>query len=583
LIEILPSIESKEILKFFTIPKNIIYFLEPNELKKLDLNKLNIPPKKIIFIDKSQIIKPSLIHIDQISLSNNNNNNNNSKYNINSNNSINNNDEDNLIKEEFICIFMKSETNQLYIDISAIVNSNDNNNNNNNSNEENDIIINPIFLKNFEDFECVQNIYFTYYKDKNKKDILGLFILCSKIGYYYRIEIKKMSEIRDTLENKFNKNKYKVIYKIDENYLNFFSGFEFDINDKKKKPINLLLGNENFIFELINLEYLYDYDNNKNFYNNISNKKSEETLKIQKPNKEKNIELNKIEEVTEINDIYNDTENAVRSNTRSQKTIEEKTESSVRNTINSNKISNENYNENQEKENLNYKNNKYFNEYENEYNNNENENEFNYNNNDNYNYNNNENENDNENDDDNDIYNENEEIFNYNSNVNNEIISRKKENQKIYLQEYVLSYITKNKLKIGKSKLKADDFKSCYIKKEIIFFFFKNYIYSFDLKSNVIPSIFSLGLTENIMDEFFWVEEEPGEKYFQKCYVLFNRNLHLFQYQIMNYNINATKQIENNKIGNTEIIRQMIRDQKLVNKIKIIKNLKEKNYKILNI
>lgn len=280
------SIEAKEILNIFMLGNNTIYYFEPSELKKLDLNNLGQKPKLIIFHDNDNNIiepvisesepsisakmKPCLFHIELIKTQS---------------------------QEEFICAFFKTKTNQLYFSIKK------------ESKEDklSDLINHSVnFLRNFNDLENLKHLYFKVYTvklNKEKASFIALFLLCEKIGYFYNINISKLDTVKSLSERILScfvndeENNYKILYKFKQSSSHFFCYFEHDPVDQK--PVRLLIGTDNLSFHLINLEREYEDIDNENFLFNKNVISSPEYLKSHKP-KVLNTE-NKIEEINESN------------------------------------------------------------------------------------------------------------------------------------------------------------------------------------------------------------------------------------------------------------------------------------------
>ena len=146
---------------------------------------------------------------------------------------------------------------------------------------------------------------------------------------------------------------------------------------------------------------------------------------------------------------------------------------------------------------------------------------------------------------------------------------KEKENILIYLNELIMGYHNRHKNELGgtnislNKKLKPEDFKNAFIKLGKIYFFFKHMIYCYDIENNNILTAKFFAMNESITDAFF-TEEKDGDKNYHNSYVLFNRYLSLFKFEIEDNNEEQESEIDPN-MDNANRIRSFLREQKLVN------------------
>lgn len=464
------------------MPNNSIYYLEPNEIKKLDLNDLTQQPKKIVFVDSNNNnLEPSNLHIDHVRLK---------------------------IPgmEDTICTLFQTAYNQLYFSIKK-----ENKDDKNSSNQN--IIHNAIFLKNLKNnYDFVHSLFFKVYKDEKENFFLCIFILCHQIGYFYRIDITSDKEnpedaknkIEDFFENE-NESSYSIIYRFEDKFINFFHCFELDSIDKK--PIRLLVGDENFHFRLINLENFYIEENNLFLNENNLISPNYINRKISKkvsdfPSEKYFNNLNEYEHRQTSPDFINEEDFAI------------------------------DLNEDNER-------NKSFVSETDKFNNNEGKNHL------------------------------NDKIFNNMKNLNEGFEINKSFNKEflIYLNELVLSYHNINKMQAGgtnvslNAKLVPEEFNNCFIKQGKIFFFFKNFIYCYNIENNNISSGYNS--RDIIKDVCFCEEMEDDKKNYHKSYILNNIHLSILKFQIEEINNITQLQIDND-IDDGVKIRNFLREQKLV-------------------
>jgi hypothetical protein len=396
--------------------------------------------------------------------------------------------------EDSICAFFQTNYNQIFFSIKKEIKEDKNINNSK-------IIHNCFHLKQLtNNVGFVRNLFFKIYK-VDEKYFICFFILCNQIGYFYKINItidkeepeEIQSKVEDFFENEIEEN-CQIIYKFEDRCTNFFYCFEYDNIDKK--PIKILVGDENFKFHLINLKYLFEEENFLDEYNFASSDNHKKNTEIKyseffdgyKPlnlnNKNKEVELNIIESRSDFSDESN-------SEIKFENNQNDKNNNSL--ILKTQKFMDKNQ---------------------------------------------------------------------PNSNKREDLIL-------IHLNELVLSYHNINKIQFGatnfslNAKLIPEEFINCFIKQNKIFFFFKNFIYCYNIENQSI--IYAYYSKDIIKDICFTEEIEEDKKNYHKSYILNNIYLSLLKFQIEeDQYLHTNSQIEENNFDEGNMIRNYLKENKLV-------------------
>jgi hypothetical protein len=443
--------------------------MEPDEIKKIDLENLQQQPKKVIFQDENtSTLEPTILYIKHI------------KHPI-------------AGMEDSICALFQTAYNQLYFSIKK--ESKDDKSPKN--------IHNCIFLKHLKNnFDVLKNLFFKVYKDENQRLFLCIFILCDQIGYFYRIElssdIDSSENARKKIEDFFeNENSCKIIYRLEDKCINLFYCYELD---NEKKPIRILIGDENFIFRLINLESFYEDEENSEreiLKNQNSNFDSDDYIKKKRINPMK---------------YANDKENKFDDNLPNDE-------------LDINIIQAENsaidfQNENEKNNSFILETNKFNDETKNL---------------------------------------ENKIDSNYQNREGNEMLIHLNQLVLSYHNKNKMQMGGTNHAL--NAKLIPEEFKICFIKQGKIFFFFKLVIYCYNIEANSISSAFHS--RDIIKDVCFEEEIEDDKKNYHKSYILNNLHLSILKFETEE-NISRMDSNSIEYIDDAVKVRNFLKEQMLV-------------------